>query len=286
MTKSVTVLGTGMMGSGMAMSLLRCGFAVTVWNRSREKTTMLEGAGVTVAADPATAVAGADVVITMLFDADAVVDVMGRALPSFHAGAIWAQAGTVGIEATDRLARLAADHGVAFVDMPVLGSRQPAHDGELIVLGAGPADLRGKLADVLGAIGSRTVWVGERPGGGQRLKLAANAWVLSITAATAQSVALTEHLGLDPRAFLDVVSGGPLDCDYAQLKGGVMIEGKFPAAFALGGAVKDAELILAAMRGSDTDTRLMEALHSDFRSAADAGHKDEDMAAVLTAFGR
>ncbi|HEV2635247.1 MAG TPA: NAD(P)-dependent oxidoreductase [Actinocrinis sp.] len=286
MTESVTVLGTGMMGSGMAMSLLRNGFDVTVWNRSRDKAAALEDAGATVAADPVTAVAGADVVVTMLFDADAVAQVMEQALPSFRAGAVWAQASTVGIEAADRLARLAAEHGVGYLDVPVLGTRQPAQEGKLTVLGSGSQELRGKVAGVLEAIGARTLWVGDRPGDGQRLKLAANAWVLSITAATAQSVALAGHAGLDPRLFLEAVSGGPLDCAYAQLKGSSMIEGSFSPAFALGGAVKDAGLIVAAMRATGTDTRLMEAIEADFRTAADAGHADEDMAAVLASFGR
>jgi 3-hydroxyisobutyrate dehydrogenase len=285
MTKSVTVLGTGLMGSGMALSLLRSGFDVTVWNRSRDKVAALEDAGATAAADPATAVAGADVVLTMLFDGAATIEVMERALPSFGAGAVWAQTGTVGIESTRQLAHLAAEHGVEYLDAPVLGTQQPAHEGKLTVFAAGPEQLCDQVTDVFDAIGSRTVRVGEQPGDGQRLKLAANAWVLSITAATAQSVALAGNLGLDPRLFLEAISGGPLDSAYAHLKGTAMIEGRFPPAFALGGAVKDADLILQAMRMSGTDTRLMEAVDADYRAAVDAGHEDEDIAAIRFAFG-
>jgi 3-hydroxyisobutyrate dehydrogenase len=85
---------------------------------------------------------------------------------------------------------------------------------------------------------------------------------------------------------LDVISGGPLDCGYTQLKGGAMIAGEFPPAFPLGGAAKDTALIAEAMRAAGTDDRLMVALHQQFQAAADAGHDAEDMAAVIHAFHR
>jgi 3-hydroxyisobutyrate dehydrogenase len=283
MTTTVAVLGTGIMGAGMARNLAAAGLDVTVWNRSAEKARPLAEAGARVAEDPASAVAGADVVLTMLFDADAVEQVMGPVLPAVPDGAVWAQSATVGLDAAIRLAGLAAEHGVGFVDAPVLGTRQPAEQGTLVVLAGGPARLRDALAPVFDAIGSRTVWVGERPGDGHRLKLAANSWVLSVVGATAQAVSLTRDLGLDPQQFFDTIAGGSLDCAYAQLKGRAMIEGKFPPAFPLDGAAKDSALIAEAMRGAGTDERVMEALHDRFAAAAEAGHGEEDMAAVVHA---
>jgi 3-hydroxyisobutyrate dehydrogenase len=281
MTTRISVLGTGIMGAGMARNLVRGGFEVTVWNRSADKAAPLAGDGATVAGDPAAAVAGADVVLTMLFDAAAVTEVMEEALPAIDAGAVWVQSSTVGLEATDRLAELAARHDIGFVDAPVLGTRGPAEQGKLTVLAAGPAELRERLTPVFDAVGARTVWVGERPGDGHRLKFVANAWVLSITAATAQSIALAEQLDLDPQLFLDVISGGPTDSVYAQVKGGNMITGELAPAFALGGAVKDAGLILSAVRAGGVDDRLMAAVHAQLAAAADAGHSDHDMAAVI-----
>ena len=279
----VTVLGTGLMGAGMARNLARSGFEVTAWNRTVERARPLADDGVRVAEDAADAVAGADVVLTILFDADAVTEVMTRVLPAFGSDTVWIQSSTVGLDATDRLAELAARYDVGFLDAPVLGTRQPAEQGKLTVLAAGPETLRGRAEPVLDAIGARTVWVGEHPGGGHRLKLVANAWVLSITTATAQSIALADRLGLDPRAFLDVISGGPTDSAYAQLKGKNMITGEFEPAFALGGAVKDAALILETLRATDVDDRLMSAVHGLLAAAADAGHADDDMAAVIRA---
>ena len=285
MTKAVTLLGTGLMGAGMARSLLRAGLAVTVWNRSADKARPLAGDGATVAADPVAAVAGADVVVTMLFDAESVGEVMAAAIESLTPGAVWVQSATVGLDGVQALAALAAKHNVPFVDAPVLGTRQPAEEGKLIVLVGGDPALRPSVDPVFDAIGARTVWVGPRVGDGHRLKLAANSWVLSLTAGTAQALALIRNQGLDPQLFLDLIAGGGLDNPYAQLKGRAMIAGEFPASFSLDGAVKDAGLIAAALRAVGADDRLMTALQQQYGAAADAGHGSSDMAAVFTAHG-
>ncbi|MFE9747406.1 NAD(P)-dependent oxidoreductase [Saccharothrix saharensis] len=282
----VVVLGTGLMGAGMARSLLRSKMDVVVWNRNAAKTRPLADEGAVVAEDPKSAVVGADVVITMLFDADATAGVMAEALPAVPAadGAVWVQCGTVGLAGVEHLAELAAMHGVPFVDAPVLGTRAPAEQGKLTVLAAGPVEVREAVAPVFDAIGVRTVWAGERAGDGQRLKLAANSWVLSITAATAQAVALTRGLGLDPDAFLEVIAGGPVDSTYAQVKGRAMIDGEFPPSFGVDGAVKDSELILAAMAVAGTDDRLMRVVGEHYRVAAERVGDGADMAAVVAAF--
>jgi 3-hydroxyisobutyrate dehydrogenase len=282
MTKAVTVLGTGIMGAGMTRSLVRVGLDVTVWNRSTDKAAALADDGAHVADDIPAAVRGADVVLTMLFDLDAVTGVMAEALPAMTADTVWVQCATVGLDGAAQLAELAREHGVGFLDAPVLGTRQPAEQGQLIVLAAGPRSVRDPATPVLDAIGSRTVWVSERPGDGHRLKLVANSWVLTVTAGVAQSIGLATDLGLDPRLFLDVIGGGPLDCEYAQLKGASMIEGDFAPAFTLEGAAKDSELIMAAMHTVRTEDALMRALRRLFGTATEAGQGHEDMSAVVT----
>ncbi len=284
MSASVAVLGTGLMGAGMARSLMREGFEVTVWNRTAERARPLADDGAAVVDDVREAVSGKDVVLTMMFDGDATAEVMGRALPAWS-DAAWAQCGTVGIDGTHGLADLARGHDVAFVDAPVLGTRQPAEQGALIVLASGPQQVRDRVAPVFDAVGSRTVWVGEQPGDGHRLKLVANSWVLSVVGATAQAVGMADNLGLDPKLFLESISGGPLDCAYTQLKGKGMIDGEFPAAFALNGAVKDTGLIADTLRTSGTDDRFMRALHELFRDADAAGYGAEDMSAVVRTLG-
>jgi 3-hydroxyisobutyrate dehydrogenase len=246
-----------------------------VWNRSADKAHAL---GVPVAADPAEAVRDADVVVTMLFGFESVAQVMTEALPAMRPDAVWLQTSTIGLEETTALASLAAKHNVSFVDAPVLGTRQPAENGQLTVLAAGHEHER--LGPVLDAISAKVVWVSDRPGDGHRLKLVMNAWVLTITAGTAQSIALAQALDLDPRQFLDLIAGGPLDAGYAQLKGKAMLAGDFSPSFALGGAAKDAGLIREAAADADVATDLVAALERLFSAAGDP---NDDMAAVIRA---
>jgi 3-hydroxyisobutyrate dehydrogenase len=284
MTTTVAVLGTGIMGAGMARNLAKAGLSVRVWNRSRDKAEPLAEAGAAVAGSPAEAVDGAGVVVTMLFDEAAVSDVMDEALPAMRPGAVWAQSGTLGIDATERLAAKAAGAGIGFVDAPVMGTRQPAEEGRLTVLAAGPAEVRDAVGPVFDAVAARTVWVGDRPGDGHRLKLVANSWVVSVVAATAQAIDLAGRLGLDPQMFLDTIAGGASDCAYAQAKGRAMIAGEFPTSFPLEGAAKDTRLILEAMGESGARTDVMDALAGMYADALAAGHGSEDLAAVVTAF--
>jgi 3-hydroxyisobutyrate dehydrogenase len=281
----VAVLGTGIMGTGMAHSLLRSGLDVTVWNRTRGRAASLAADGANVAGSPPEAIADADVVISMLWDGNSVADVMADALPAAPDGILWAQASTVSLhDAGDMLPALADGCGARYIDAPVLGTRQPAEEGRLTVLAAGPEALRDPIAPVFGAIAARTIWVSERPGDGTRLKLVANSWVATIVAATAQSIALAQGLGLDPRGFLDMMHGSAVDSPYLHVKGNAIIADQFAPSFAVDGAVKDTELIADAMRESGTDASLMDAVGRQYRKASDAGYGQEDMAAVFRAF--
>ena len=281
----IAVLGTGIMGTGMARSLLRSGLDVTVWNRTPGRAAPLAADGAHVAGSPAEAVADVDAVITMLWDGDSVADVMADALPAAPDGVLWVQASTVSLhDAGDLLPALADGCGARYIDAPVLGTRQPAEEGRLTVLAAAPEPLRDLITPVFGAIAARTVWVSERPGDGTRLKLVANSWVATIVAATAQSIAFAQGLGLDPRVFLDMMKGGAVDAPYLHIKGEAIIAGQFATSFAVDGAVKDTGLIAAAMREGGTDATLMDAVAGQYRKASDAGHGEADMAAIYHAF--
>ncbi len=283
---TVTVLGTGIMGAAMARNLARAGHTVRVWNRSRDKAEPLAADGAYVAADPGEAVQGADVVLTMLYDGPAALDVMGRAVPGLRPGTVWAQSTTAGVDAVADLAAFAHEHGLLFVDAPVLGTRQPAEAGQLLVLAAGPAEARDRVGPVFDAVGSRTVWTGEdgAAGSATRLKLVANSWVLAVNNAAGESLSLAKALGVDPDAFLDAIAGGPLDMGYLRAKAGLIRDGALtPAQFAVGTAEKDARLIVEAGEANGVRLDLAAAGADRLARAAAQGHGDEDMAAAYFA---
>jgi 3-hydroxyisobutyrate dehydrogenase len=276
----MAVLGTGTMGAGMVRSLRRAGIPVRVWNRDGGKARALADVGAEAFDSPSAAVAGAEVVITMLSDADAVIDAMRRAEPA--PGTVWLQTATVGLEGVERTIALARELGVELVDCPVQGTRKPAEDGALVLLASGCESARARLAPVFEALGRKTLWLGAA-GAGSRLKLACNAWVLMLTAGVAQSIALARALGVDPQEFFEVIEGGSLDSLYARHKGGLIMRGEYPVSFALSGAVKDGRLIQSALRSADVPDRLMaavtETLEEAVRRVPDAASLD--MSAVI-----
>jgi 3-hydroxyisobutyrate dehydrogenase len=274
----VAVLGTGMMGAGMARAMRRSGLDVAAWNRTRAKAEALAQDGITVADSVGDAVAAADAVVTMVFDTDAVLAITPDLLAALGPNSVWLQSSTVGVDGIARIADKAAD--TRLLDAPVLGTREPAEQGRLVPLVSGDPRLIERVRPVLDAIGSKTVIAGERIGAASALKLACNAWVLSTTAAAAQSIALTRSFGLDPGLFLKAIDGGPTNSAMAQLKGKAMIGGDFTPSFELSGGSKDLHLITDAADG--IDTALLDSVRTLYDRAADAGHGNEDIAAVYT----
>ena len=280
----VAVLGTGVMGAGMVRSLRRADLEVNAWNRTRDKAEPLADDGARVCGTAGEAVADADVVVLMLFDTAAVLEVLAEALPAAEHGPVWVQTSTIGLEGTAQAADLASRFGAPFVDAPVLGTKQPAEQGSLVFLAAGAEELRDRVAPAFDAMGSKTIWVSEEPGRGSALKLVCNAFVGTLTAAVGQSVGLATQLGLDPQLFLDALDGGASDSPYVHVKGAMMLADEYPPSFALDGVRKDLGLIREAEVASGTRTTLTEAVLASYDAAAEQGHGSEDMAAVVAAF--
>ena len=178
MPERVAVLGTGIMGGPMARNLLKAGFQVRVWNRTPEKARVLATEGADLAETPADAVREAEFVITMLTNAAAVLAVMEQAAESVPDGAVWLQ--TSMDTDVECVTGLAEDHGITLVDCPVLGTRETAMQGRLVVLASGPGDVLDRAQPIFDAIGSKTVRLEPDAGRASRIKLVANAWTVAL----------------------------------------------------------------------------------------------------------
>jgi 3-hydroxyisobutyrate dehydrogenase len=264
------------MGAPIARRLAEAGHEVRAWNRTPEKANL---PGVAAMATAAEAVEGAEAIVTMLSDGPAVESVI-RMPESLPAGALWIQTSTVGAAAADRLGSIAAERGLVYVDAPVLGSKSHAEGGELFVLASGPADAQARCEPLFAALARRVEWLGEA-GVGSRLKLAFNNWILCTLENLAETLALTQALGVDPARFLAILDGEPFDMRYAQLKGPMMLAREFPAAFPLRLARKDLALVLED--AARVDLPLVEAALAQFERADELGHGDEDASAVSLA---
>jgi 3-hydroxyisobutyrate dehydrogenase len=185
---------------------------------------------------------------------------------------------TIGERGTERCAELAGEHGLTLVDAPVLGTKQPAEEGKLVVLASGPDSAREGVQPILDAVGQKTIWVGPA-GAGTRLKIATNSWVLTVVEGAAEMIALAEALGLDPGLLFDAFDGGPLDLPYLRLKGKAIAERNFTPSFRLALAAKDAGLIEESAERHGVDLPLFRTIRARLAEGADA-HGDEDLSAT------
>jgi 3-hydroxyisobutyrate dehydrogenase len=283
---AVAVLGTGIMGSAMARRLAGAGLRTTVWDRSPRATAPLGAAGAVVAASPRDGVAGSRVVITMLPTAEVVDSVMfaGGVTEAFAEGTVWAQMGTIGVEATiaaaGRLAQTRPD--VLFVDAPVSGSKGPAEAGQLLILASGPPAAQAVVEPAFAAIGRKTVWLGAA-GQGSRMKLVVNAYMSTLIEGVAEALELASRLGIDAAGLAEAIEGGPLDAPIADAKLHKMQSGDFAPEFPLEWALKDVDLAIAA--AGDDRLPLLEALSRQWRAAVAAGHGRDDVSAARLALG-
>jgi 3-hydroxyisobutyrate dehydrogenase len=283
---TVAVIGAGIMGSAMTRNLVAAGMNTRVWDRSATATGPLGDAGAVVAASARDAVRDADVVITMLPTADVVESVIfdGGVADAFAEGCVWAQMGTIGVEASVHLRdRLSEQRpGVMFVDAPVSGSKGPAEQGQLLILASGPAAAASSVDPVFGILGRRTVWLGQ-VGQGSLMKLIVNAYMSVLIEGVAEAMELADRLGVGHQELAQVIEGGPLDAPIAEAKLHKMDTGDYAAEFPLEWALKDVDLAIAAAGGQPPP--LLAALSAQWHAAVAAGHGRQDVSAARLALG-
>ncbi|MEV7804192.1 NAD(P)-binding domain-containing protein [Microbispora sp. NPDC088329] len=265
----IAFLGLGRMGVPMAGRLVAAGHKVAVWNR-----TPREVPGTEAAPSPAAAVAGADVVITMLSDPEAVSEVVRAALPGLRPGSVLVEMSTIGPDAVRRLRGL-LPAGVGLVDAPVLGSVGPAAEGTLVVLAGGRREDLDRVSDVLSVFG--TVRETGGPGSGAAAKLAVMSALVTAQVGLAETLAYADALGVGRTALLDVLGATPL-AGLAQRLRPVVESGPSETRYALGLAAKDLRLATEGPGSRQTVTAAARDLLAGAVADGLAGH---DLTAVV-----
>jgi 3-hydroxyisobutyrate dehydrogenase-like beta-hydroxyacid dehydrogenase len=246
----IAFIGLGNMGAAMAANLLRAGHAVTVFNRNPDKAAALVAAGATAAADPAAAAAGAEVAITMLADDTATAAVVfGRrgVLAGLARGAAHVAMSTISIALSERLADSHAAAGQGYAAAPVFGRPDMAAAGKLFVVAGGAAPLLDRLAPVFAAIGQRSFTISATPAAANLVKLSGNFLTAATIEAMGEAFALVRKAGIDPHAYLDLLTNTMFTAPLYRTYGTLMAEDRYePAGFPVPLGLKDIRLALAA----------------------------------------
>lgn len=172
----VAVLGLGAMGHAFASNLLKNGFTVAGWNRSPARGEDLQAHGLSLHATPQQAVADAEVIISMLADGEATLEVLAQIAPACQPQAIYCQMGTIGLPETRQAIALLRElqPAMTYIDAPVSGTKAPAEKAQITVLASGDREKGAAAEPVFAAISRGTQWFGEA-GNSQKMKLVLNA---------------------------------------------------------------------------------------------------------------
>ena len=278
----IAFLGTGLMGEPMCHNLLQAGLPLTVWNRSPEKTGRLAKRGAVVADSPQTAVAEADVVITMLSDGPAVSQLMFEqgAADAIRHGATRIDMGSIGADEAVNHAKRHAKCGVRYLDAPVSGGTKGAAAGELAIMAGGDAETFAAMQPVFGPLGQAT-HVGPN-GCGQLAKLANQVIVAITIGAVSEAFILAGGGGADRAQVREALQGGFASSRILSEHGQRMVERAFepggPAKF----QVKDLRNALKAAEQLGLDLPITKLIHKLFDDMVNSGKADMDHSGLLT----
>ncbi|MEJ2146967.1 MAG: NAD(P)-dependent oxidoreductase [Acidobacteriota bacterium] len=280
----VAVIGLGNMGSPMAHNLIKAGHQLTVYNRTRNKAEAFRGTGARVAATPAEAVQGIDVLITMLADDHAVEDVLfapHNALQAIPTGAVHVSMSTISVALSRKLAKAHEEKQQGYLAAPVMGRPDAASAAKLFVIAAGPAELIERCRPLFTALSQRTFVAGDVAPAANTFKLAANFLITAVIEGLAEASALVRSTDLDPAAFLDFLTNSLFSAPIYRTYGSMIAADRYePVGFKLPLGLKDNRLLLAAAEETAVPMPLASLVRDRFLSAMAQGMTDADWSAV------
>ncbi len=286
--EKVAFLGLGIMGSRMAANLCRAGFEVHAWNRTRARAQELADAhGAAVADTPAAAAAQTGLVITMVVDSPEVEAVLfgpDGAAEGLGEGGLAIDMSTIPPTASRALADRLRSQGTAFLDAPVTGSKPKAEDGTLTIMVGGEATDYERALPLFDAMGKLVLHVGPQ-GHGSMVKLINNTTAAVNTAAVAEGIAVGRRAGLDLDKLVQVIGAGSGASAMLDLKAAPIIERDYTALFKLGHMLKDVRHCLSEADALGVRMQVAAAAETLYAAAEDAGHYDDDFAAVAEETG-
>lgn len=276
----IAFVGIGLMGLPMASRLLRAGYPLSAWNRTKEKALPLAELGADVADTLEAAVASADIVITMLEAGPIVKRVVEDMLPSLKASALVIDMSSTRQSEAKEVAGLLASRQIAFLDAPVSGGVVGAEAGTLAIMVGGSEDDFKRAEPVFKVMGRPTL-VGPN-GAGQVAKLCNQLIVGGTVAIVAEAMLLAEAGGADPAAMRAAIRGGFAESRILEVHGQRMLDRNFKPGGQIKSQAKDHVNIMAAAEDAGLQLPLT-ALVADLFDGLLATHESADQAAALLA---
>ena len=285
MIKTISYLGLGTMGSGMASNLLKAGYNLTVWNRNAEKCEPFARKGARVAQTPADAVRDVDLIMYSLSNDQAVEEVvfgLKGILSGSKEGQIAIDMSTVLPATSLRELEAYAERGVDFLDAPVFGSKSESAQAKLWIMAAGNKAIFERVKPVLEHLGQTVHYFGKN-GNAAAMKLVGNLIVALELEALSEGLVLAQKAGLDLRTVMDVVNVADFRSPLLVSNGQNILKRDFSPSFALQLMLKDAGLIEKFGEELQSPLPGLRVIKKNLASAVALGFGKENASAVIKA---
>ena len=278
----VGLIGLGLMGKPMGHNLLKAGFPLVVWNRTKERADDLVREGAKWAGSPRDVAAQSDVLITIVSDPPAVELVLwgeSGALETLRRGSVYIDSSTVSPELALKAARACSDRGVDYLDAPVTGGTWGAEKGELVFMVGGGKETFERVKPVLEAVGKKFFLLGPN-GAGQTVKLAMNLLLALEVEALAESLAIVTKAGIAGERLIEVMQSSMARAGVLDVKAPQMLKNEYPPSFPLRLMHKDMRLAIELAKKEGVRVPAGEAAYGVYSAVKDSAKEDLDYGAV------
>ena len=279
----IGLVGTGMLGEAVGLHLLKSGFSLTAYNRTKSKTAKLEKNGAVIADTPKYMAESSDLIITCVKDADAVDQVLfgqNGVIAGKHEGMTVADMSTINPGSAVNFSKRLSGEGIGSLEIPVMGGPNVAIDGRLVLMASGDKDAFERHKDVFDTIASKIFFLGKS-GSAHSIKIAMNLQISLLALALSEGITLTKKAGSDPEKFLEILNSTYFKTGMSEKKAYKMIKDDFEPTFRLKNLKKDLDIITRAAKDFGATLPIAERANEIYSDAVKAGFGEIDYTGIL-----
>lgn len=279
----IGIIGTGILGNAVGLNLLKSGFNVTAYNRTKEKTNELKKHGAKIAESPKIVAENSDLVIIIVKDANAVKKIaFGKNGIRFgnHNGLTVADMSTISPIESKEITKKFLEHKIIKLDTPVMGGPNVAIIGELVLMVSGDKKTFNKFKKVFEKIANKIFYLGES-GTAHLVKLAMNLQITMLALALSEGITLVRSSKANPKIFLDILNSTYFKTGMSEKKAYKMIQNEFNPTFTLANLKKDISTITKTSKSLGINLPMIKKAEQVYQNALTQGFGDIDYTGIL-----
>ena len=279
----VGIIGLGMLGNAVALHLLDSGFEVTVYNRTKEKTSQVENKGGNVATSPKEVAEKSELVIIVVKDANAVKQIAfeeNGIIQGKHEKLIVADMSTIDPVESKNISIKFLENNIQKLDIPVMGGPNVAITGELVMMVSGDKESFNYCKKVWDTIANRVFFLGES-GVAHSVKLAMNLQITMLALALSEGITLVKKSGVDPKIFLEILNSTYFKTGMSEKKAYKMIDGKYDATFTLANLKKDISTMTNTAKALGIELPMITKAEEIYENAISEGLGEIDYTGII-----